>query len=53
LGNHNFGINFYIVNAKGEFAGVTMYAGPSFAICNESGPQTLPCDALLSGKPND
>jgi N4-(beta-N-acetylglucosaminyl)-L-asparaginase len=52
-GNPNFGINFYIINAKGDFAGVTMYPGPSFAICNESGPQTLPCDALLSGKPND
>jgi len=52
-GNPNFGINFYIINAKGDFAGVTMYPGSSFAICNESGPQTLPCDALLSGKPND
>ncbi len=52
-GNPNFGINFYIINAKGEFAGVTMYPGASFAICNESGPQTLRCDALLEGKPND
>ena len=52
-GNPNFGINFYIVNAKGEFAGVTMYPGASFAICNESGPQTLTSDALLSGKPGD
>ena len=23
----NFGINFYIVNKKGEYAGVSMYAG--------------------------
>jgi N4-(beta-N-acetylglucosaminyl)-L-asparaginase len=52
-GNPNFGINFYILNAKGEFAGVTMYPGASFAVCNESGPQTLPCDALLSGKPDE
>jgi N4-(beta-N-acetylglucosaminyl)-L-asparaginase len=49
----NFGINFYILNAKGEYAGVTMYEDSSFAICNESGPQTLKCDALLQGKPND
>jgi N4-(beta-N-acetylglucosaminyl)-L-asparaginase len=49
----NFGINFYILNAKGEYAGVTMYPGSSFAICNESGPQTLKCDALLEGKPTD
>ena len=52
-GNPNFGINFYIINAKGEFAGVTMYPGASFAICNDAGPQTLPCEALLQGKPND
>ena len=49
----NFGINFYIINAKGEYAGVTMYEGSSFAICNDSGPQTLKCDALLQGRPND
>ncbi len=52
-GNPSFGINFYIINAKGEFAGVTMYPGPSFAICNDAGPQTLPSEALLEGKPND
>src|SRR5882672_5498101 len=52
-GNPNFGINFYILNAKGEYAGVTMYERSSFAICNESGPQTLTCDALLPGKAND
>ncbi len=52
-GNPNFGINFYIINARGEFAGVTMYPGASFAICNDGGPQTLPCDALLQGKATD
>ena len=49
----NFGINFYILNAKGEFAGVTMYEGSSFAICNENGPQTLKSEPLLQGKPSD
>src|ERR1044072_2419601 len=52
-GNPNFGLNFYIINAKGEFAGVTMYPGANYAICNEAGPQTLSCDSLLSGKPTD
>ncbi len=52
-GNPNFGINFYILNARGEFAGMTMYPGASFAICNEGGPQTLLCDALLQGKSSD
>jgi N4-(beta-N-acetylglucosaminyl)-L-asparaginase len=49
----NFGINFYILNAKGEYAGVTMYEGASFAMCNENGPQTLKSEALLQGKPSD
>src|SRR5687767_6059264 len=54
-GNPNFGINFYILNAKGEYAGVTLYEGSNakFAICNDKGPQTLPCDALLPGKATD
>ena len=52
-GNPNFGINFYIINAKGEHAGVTMYPGAKYAICNDAGPQTLACDALFVGKPND
>ncbi len=52
-GTPNFGINFYIINARGDYAGVTMYEGPSFAICNASGPQTLKSEALLPGRPND
>jgi N4-(beta-N-acetylglucosaminyl)-L-asparaginase len=52
-GEPNFGINFYIINANGDYAGVAMYPGPSFAICNDSGPQTLKCDALLQGKPTE
>lgn len=51
-GNPNFGINFYILNAKGEYAGVSMYAS-KYAMCNESGPQTLNTEPLLAGKPND
>ena len=51
-GTPNFGINFYVINAKGEYAGVTMYEGSraSYAICNDKGPQTLICDGLLPGK---
>lgn len=52
-GNPNFGINFYILNTKGQYAGVTMYQGASFAICDENGPQTLKSDYLIMGKPND
>jgi N4-(beta-N-acetylglucosaminyl)-L-asparaginase len=52
-GNPSFGLSFYILNAKGEFAGVSMYEGASFAACTENGPQTLPCEGLLKGKPTD
>ena len=54
-GTPNFYVNFYILNARGEYAGVTMYEGSNakFAICNESGPQTLSCEGLLPGKPSD
>ena len=52
-GNPNFGLSFYILNAKGEYAGVSMYEGSSYAVCTENGPQTLPCDGLLKGKPTD
>jgi len=51
-GDPAFGINFYILNAKGEYAGVSMYEGATFAICNERGPQTLKSEALLSGQPD-
>ncbi len=50
-GDPNFNINFYILNAKGEHAGVTMFAGDKqrYAVCTENGAQLLPCEALLQG----
>lgn len=51
----NFGINFYVVNAKGEHAGVTMYqeSRANYAVCTEAGAKTLTCDGLLPGRPQD
>src|SRR6266571_2705210 len=51
-GNPNFSINFYILNAKGEYAGVSMYQS-KYAMCNENGPQTLDTEPLLPGKLNE
>jgi len=48
----NFGINFYIVNKKGEYAGVSMYSA-SYAVCTENGPQTLKCEPLLEGRASE
>jgi N4-(beta-N-acetylglucosaminyl)-L-asparaginase len=54
-GTPNFYVNFYILNAKGEYAGVTMYQGSEakFAMCDQNGPRTLSCDGLLEGKLSD
>src|SRR5437899_11712823 len=51
-GQPNFGLNFYCLNAKGEYAGVAMYQS-SYAVCTENGPQTLQSDALYEGRPTD
>ena len=52
-GQPNFGINFYIVNKKGEHAGVGMYGGPNatYAYCDEHGARTIPIEPLLQGEP--
>ena len=50
----NFGINFYMLNAKGEHAGVGMYGeNVKYAVCTENGAQQIMCDALLEGKATD
>jgi len=46
----NFGLNFYVVNVRGEYAGVSMYPG-NYAVCTERGPQTLPTESLFQGSP--
>jgi N4-(beta-N-acetylglucosaminyl)-L-asparaginase len=48
----NFGLNFYIVDAKGGFAGVSMYAS-SYAVCTENGAETRATEPLLEGKPGE
>jgi N4-(beta-N-acetylglucosaminyl)-L-asparaginase len=53
-GEPNFNINFYMLNAKGEYAGVTMFPGPRgqrFAVCDEKGPRLETCEPLLQGVP--
>jgi N4-(beta-N-acetylglucosaminyl)-L-asparaginase len=48
----NFGLNFYALNAKGEYAGVSMYEA-KYAVCTESGPQTLDMEPLYQGRATD
>lgn len=52
-GTPNFGIQFYILNARGEHGGVTMYPGGTYAICDEGGPRNVELEPLLQGRPRD
>jgi N4-(beta-N-acetylglucosaminyl)-L-asparaginase len=45
-GRPNFGLNFYCLNAKGEYAGVSMYDS-TYAVCTENGPQTVKTESLF------
>jgi N4-(beta-N-acetylglucosaminyl)-L-asparaginase len=50
----SFGLSFYIINAKGDYAGVAMYA-PSersrYSVCTENGAEHLPLEPLIEGSP--
>ena len=49
----NFNLNFYALNARGDHAGVALYAPPgaTYAVCTENGAESRPIDALLQGSP--
>jgi len=51
-GRPNFGLNFYVVNKAGEYAGVSMYSGARFAVCDANGPRVEECTGLLEGPAN-
>ncbi len=52
-GNPNFNIRFFVLNKRGEYAGLAMYrAGETkYAVCTENGAQTLELEPLLPGTP--
>jgi N4-(beta-N-acetylglucosaminyl)-L-asparaginase len=48
----NFGMDYYVLNAKGQHAGAGLY--PSrYAICTEHGPQIVTSESLYEGQPED
>src|SRR5262245_18586177 len=51
-GQPNFGLSFYCLNKKGDYAGVAMYES-TYAVCTENGTQTLKTDAMFEGKATD
>jgi N4-(beta-N-acetylglucosaminyl)-L-asparaginase len=46
-GEPNFGLNFYVLDKKGRFAGVSMQPS-NFSVCDENGARTLKTEALYS-----
>ena len=49
-GQPNFNVKFYILNARGDYAGVALYTpegGGDFAVCDENGARIEPIEALL------
>jgi N4-(beta-N-acetylglucosaminyl)-L-asparaginase len=64
-GDPNFSLTFYALNARGEHAGVSMYAEDDdyrgwaentdrgfmkYSFCDRKGPRTVQCEALIPGK---
>jgi len=54
-GNPNFNIRFFVLNKKGEYAGVSLYrAGETqYAVCTENGSRAVELEPLLQGSPED
>jgi N4-(beta-N-acetylglucosaminyl)-L-asparaginase len=50
----NFDIRFFVLNKKGEYAGVAMYGAreSQYAVCTESGSALVALDGLLEGPPS-
>ena len=51
-GRPNFGLTFYVLDAKGRYAGVGMYES-TYAVCTQHGAETVPTEALFEGRPTD
>jgi N4-(beta-N-acetylglucosaminyl)-L-asparaginase len=55
-GEPSFNVSFYVINARGEYAGVAIYAPTErsqFAVCDEKGGRLEPLEPLLGGAPTD
>jgi len=49
----NFNLNFYILNRRGEHAGVALYGTGQYAVCDEqNGPHFATIEPLLEGSSN-
>lgn len=47
-GQPNFGMQYYVLDAKGRHAGLNFTPGAKYAVCDENGPRLMDCDALYA-----
>lgn len=47
-GRPTFGLNFYVLDLKGRYAGVCMSGRPNFAVCDDQGPRHERCEPLFA-----
>lgn len=52
-GEPSFDLDFYILNAKGEHAGVAFRPGARYAVCDEAGPRFVASEPLLQARATD
>ncbi len=52
-GDPNFNIRFFVLNKRGEHAGVAMYSAgeTTYSVCDENGARSVPLEPLLAGAP--
>jgi N4-(beta-N-acetylglucosaminyl)-L-asparaginase len=56
-GEPNFNVTFYVLSAKGDYAGVALYGASdgtraTYAVCTENGAENRAIEPLLQGSPN-
>ncbi len=51
----NFDVRFFVLNKRGEHAGVALYGAQekNYAVCTENGAEEVRMDGLLEGSPRD
>lgn len=52
-GRPNFGVKYYLLNARGDHAGVSLWGPSRFAVCDENGPRLESCVCLYDRQPAD
>jgi hypothetical protein len=47
-GNPEFNVTYYVLAKSGAYAGVALYGGRSFAVCDQNGGRHEPIEGLIA-----